>query len=305
MLRISTLLIALAGTVLAASSWAQETVRSAALSAIGQSVGTHEHRTAAWMAILADGNGTQFLVGAGDPIFENGEPRPIGMAKKVSPVDLLVSPSRGDSPRRVFPGRPVPGARGLTLRDVVAVRHIEYRHRVVSRGAQKILSGELYLVGLDGTLAVLQRDVEAASPTLASEQRLAAIPLTRIAPRTWEIRAVDLKGAVESGEDILKHAVRDTALDVSLDRGVGVDVKTPIADVRLDRRGFLVTSPNMASRAGLEVGDRILAVNAMPIQGTSDLVRMYRHLKNDPAVTRVDLTIERQNTPQTLTYRVR
>jgi hypothetical protein len=222
----------------------------------------------------------------------------------VSPVDLVVSPGRGET-FRVFPGRLLPQAHGLTLRDVVPVRHIEYRRRVVPRGAPKILSGELYLVRVQGDRAVLQRDVDAASPTLASEQRLAAIPLTPVAPRTLEIRAADLKSAVESSEDILKHAVRDAALDVSPERGVGVEVKTPIADVRLDRRGFLVTSPNMASRAGLEVGDRILAVNAMPIEGAGDLIRMYRHLKHDPAVTRVDLTIERQNTPQTLTYRVR
>ncbi|MFB3818950.1 MAG: hypothetical protein ACE147_14895 [Candidatus Methylomirabilales bacterium] len=257
------------------------------------------------MAVLAEGSGVQFLVGPGDQIFETGAASPIGVVEKVSPVDLAMSARRGETPFRVFPGRPVPGARGLTLRDVVPVRHLEYRHRVVPRGVPKILHGELYLVGLQGTRAVLQRDVEAASPTLASEQRLAAVPLTPVAPRTWEIRAADLKSVVESSEDILKHAVRDTALDFSPERGIGAEVKTPIADVRLDRRGFLVTSPNLASRAGLEVGDRILAVNAMPIEGAGDLIRMYRHLKNDPAVTRVDLTIERQNTPQTLTYRVR
>jgi hypothetical protein len=271
----------------------------------GTTLATHETGASVWMAILADESGTRFLARGGDPIFERGATRPIGSVQRVSPVDITIASAEGGARLRAFPGRPIPGTRGLRLVDVAAVRSIEYRHRLVSRGTPKTLGGELYLVSLDGTRAVLQRDILLPSPTAASEQRLAAIPLTPVAPRTWEIRAADLKRAVESSEEILKHAVRDTALDFSPERGIGVDVKTPIADVRLDRRGFLVTSPNMASRAGLEVGDRILAVNAMPIEGASDLVRMYRHLKNDPAVTRVDLTIERRNTPQTLTYRVR
>lgn len=82
-------------------------------------------------------------------------------------------------------------------------------------------------------------------------------------------------------------------------------MKTPLVEARLDRRGFVITTPNLAARAGLQVGDRILMVNGSPIDGFGALVRVYRSIKANPTIRRVDLLIERGDKPVSFAYRIR
>jgi membrane-associated protease RseP (regulator of RpoE activity) len=258
------------------------------------------------MAVVADEKGTRFLVEGGDAIFQEGDSHPVGVVRAVRPVDLSIVLSQGGREVRVLPGRPIPGARGLIVRDVVLVTTLEYRHRLVDRGSRKTLGGDLYLIGLRGTRAILQRDVDPPSPpTAPMEQRLAAIQIVQVAPRVWEVNARDIQTAMDSGEALINRALNESRMDISRTYEIGVELKTPLADVRVDRRGFVVTSPNLASRAGLEVGDRILGVNGMPIDGLGALVRAYRGIKNDPSIRTVHLTIERHEQPLTLTYQAR
>ena len=65
------------------------------------------------------------------------------------------------------------------------------------------------------------------------------------------------------------------------------------------------SSPNLASRAGLEVGDRIVEVNGMPIDGIGSLMRVYQQVKCTPSLGMVSVTVERHDLPVTLTYRIR
>ena len=39
---------------------------------------------------------------------------------------------------------------------------------------------------------------------------------------------------------------------------MSLEVKAPLVHGRFDNRGFLITTPNLARRAALQVGDRIL-----------------------------------------------
>lgn len=271
-----------------------------------KTLGTNELTPPVWMAVISNREGAQLLVEAGEPIFRDDDPHPLGVVRAVTPVGLTVALSQGGREIRVPPGRSLPGAGELVFRDAALVQTLEYRHRVVDRGSRKVLAGELYLVGLRGKRAILQRDTEPPpSPTEIMEKRLAAIQIIQAAPRVWEVNARDVQAAMESGEAIFNHALNESRVDISRAHGIGLELKTPIADVRVDRSGFLITSPNLASRAGLQVGDRILGVNGMPIDGYGGLVRAYRHIKNDSSIRTVSLTIERNEQPLTFTYRVR
>jgi S1-C subfamily serine protease len=137
------------------------------------------------------------------------------------------------------------------------------------------------------------------------EQRLAAIQLNQVMPLVWEVDAKDVQAAMESGEAIINNALSQGRVNASIAGGMELEVRTPIADVRVDRKGFLITSPNLARRAGLQVGDRILGLNGLPIDGFFALLRAYRSIKNDSSTRTITLTIERNEQPLTLTYKIR
>jgi S1-C subfamily serine protease len=73
----------------------------------------------------------------------------------------------------------------------------------------------------------------------------------------------------------------------------------------LGPRGFKVTSPNLAERAGLEMGDVVLAINQQPINGFGDVFRLYRQVKADQSLSTVEVKLERQGQLVTKTFRIR
>lgn len=269
-------------------------------------LGTNELSPPVWMAVIANREETRFLASRGEPLFREGEPRPIGVIRNVGPEGLSVTLTEGGRTVRVAPGRPVTGAGNPVYRQAVLIKALEYRHRPVERGGRKILNGELYLVALRGGRAVLQRDIDAPpSPLQIMQDRLAAIRIVEAGPQTWEVSAKDVQTAMESGEAIVTDALQKSRIDLSREHGVGLVVKTPMVEARLDTRGFVITDPLLASRAGLLVGDRILQVNDVPIDGIGSLLRAYRAVKDNPTIRTVDVLIERNERPLSLAYRVR
>ena len=103
----------------------------------------------------------------------------------------------------------------------------------------------------------------------------------------------------------MNHAYRTGQLDLGLGSGLSVKVKSPLGDVQFDQKGFVITSPSIASRVGLEVGDRIVTINENPITGVSDLISAYRSIENAPSVRMVRVGVERNGQPITLTYHIR
>ncbi len=67
----------------------------------------------------------------------------------------------------------------------------------------------------------------------------------------------------------------------------------------------LVLDDFLAARAGLLVGDRIVAVNGMSIDGYTSLVQAYIGVRSSPSVRAVELVVERNQKQVALTYRVR
>ncbi len=281
-------------------------------------LGASESSPPAWMAVISNRQGIRFLVGAGDPIFHARDPRPIGIVQSILPDVLTMTRTEKGSGFCVAPGHRLPDAGDLIFRGATLVKTQEFRRRVVGPGGKRILDGELYLVEVRGMRAILQRDVELPStmaqptpatqrpsPTALMEQRLAAIRIVQAGPRKWEVNAKDIRTAMESGEAIVNHALAESRIDISRDRGVGLELKTPLADVRVDNKGFEITSPNLARRVGLQVGDRILEVNDTPIDGLGSLVRAYHKIRSESSIQTVNLRIERDAQPLSFTYRIR
>ena len=258
-----------------------------------------------WMGVISVPGGARILVGKGDPVFREADPFAVGVIQSVTPVSLTIRLYRDGQDARAFPGRPIPGAPDIAVVDVIPVHGIDYRSRLIPIGAERLLGGEWYFIGVEAGRAILQRDLDSSLLAVQAQQQLDTIPVVQVEPRTWEVSASDAQAAMESGEAIMNNAVRSGQLGIGLGEGLAVDVKTPLADVRIDKRGFVITTPNLAGRVGLQVGDRILAVNDRPIGGFGDLVGAYYQFKAMSSIRTVQVTIERNEVPITLTYRIR
>ena len=269
-------------------------------------LGTSELQSPVWMAIFSDEEGSRFLVARDEPLFGLHQPQPVGLVRGIDAEAVTISVSGTRRTVRVVPGEGIPGTPNLIYRGAAQVRSIEYRRRVIPQNEKKHRDGELYLVAVRNSRAIVQRDSDpSAASTSAQVQRIAAIPLVQTGPHAWEVRAKDVQVAIESGESIAVQSLRDGQVGLSLGSGLGVEVKSPLADVRVDPKGFVITSPNLASRAGLEVGDRIVEVNGMPIDGIGSLMRVYQQVKSTSSLGMVSVTVERHDLPVTLTYRIR
>ena len=258
-----------------------------------------------WMAIIVNPNGARSLVGQGDPVFRGTDPLAVGVVKSVTPASLTIRLEKDGREARGFLGRPFPGAPELVVEDFVAVNGIEYRHRPVPPNAERLLNGELYFAGMEAGRAILQRDIDPAVLALQAQQYLNAIPVKQVEARTWEVSASDAQRALESARVIVNNAYRTGQLDLGLGSGLSVKVKSPLGDVQFDQKGFVITSPSIASRVGLEVGDRIVTINENPITGVSDLISAYRSIEKAPSVRMVRVGVERNGQPITLTYHIR
>jgi hypothetical protein len=266
--------------------------------------GLQEFPSPVWMAVVQDPRGGRLLLEAGDSVFRPKNPVAVGTIREVTPVSLSVQVG-GGAPARVFPGRAFPGAPDFVFVEPLRVRAIEYRRRIVATEAEILLDGDRYFVEASEGRAILRYDVDRPTVIRQAQRQLESVPVQQTAPNTWEVRASDLATVIESGATIMNQTVFAGGVGVGKGEGMSVELRTPLANVQMDRKGFVILSPNLASRAGLEVGDRIVAVNGAPIGGLGDLVSMYHRLKADRSAQSVQVTIERRNAPVTLTYRIR
>jgi S1-C subfamily serine protease len=86
---------------------------------------------------------------------------------------------------------------------------------------------------------------------------------------------------------------------VSLQDGVSLQLRSPVADGVLGPRGFRVTSPNLAERAGIELGDVVLAVNGQAVNSLGDLYSLYQQVQREARLSTVELGLERHGVPVT------
>lgn len=270
-------------------------------------IATQEFRPPTTMAVISDSQGHRLLLGLGDPIFPTGdEAAALGVITDIRPDTLMVRAGGNPESIAVNRGGRIGTRGGLTYEASVLVQAVQYRTRTVAEPGKRSAGGEWYLVEIRDARAVLQRDaLPPPSPAEVLEERIRNVRLVAVAPHTWEVSSADVRTAMESGEAIAVHALGNGNIGVSVGPGLEAEIKTPLANVRLGGQGLLVTDPMLAQRAGLQVGDRIIAVNDQPIQGMSGLVQAYIGIKRTPNLSNVRVLIERQGLPLTLTYRVR
>ena len=121
-------------------------------------------------------------------------------------------------------------------------------------------------------------------------------------------RPVPAEGIKEIGNQmwpLLTETLRSATPVVTMGNGVGLRLNNSLGTGTLDQQGFRIDYVKMARRTGLEVGDRILSVNDQPVNSAGGLVRIYKALRSDAALSEVKVVIKRGDGMRTLTYRIR
>lgn len=237
---------------------------------------------------------------------------------------LQLSSLRGRRAIWIGVGDAVPGRPGWRVLGTPMLRLVEYRY-VRTSGP---LDSEPRVVELAEDRVRLDVDIPltvSASPATRTPARASSLPppqspeagrkfentllgRVRVKPTaddSYEINAADLNAALEKGVQLFAEAWPRVWPSASSQRGVSLDIQSPIADGTLGPRGFRVTSPNLAERGGVQVGDLIVGVNGQPVNGFADVYRVYSQMQRDPNLSVIQLDLVRQGQHLTKTYRVR
>ena len=127
------------------------------------------------------------------------------------------------------------------------------------------------------------------------------VRVTETAPDTYEVSSAELKDALDHGGRLLAQQWPRVQPLLSIRDGISLQVKSPVADGVLSPRGFQVTSPNLAGRAGIEVGDVILAIDGQAVSSFADLYYLYRKAVRNPRLSEVEVRLARRGVPVTKT----
>jgi hypothetical protein len=265
----------------------------------------------------------QRLYGKGDLIPDGRGPDQGFVVEEVEPSSVQLRESRTQKQVRVSAGTALPGG-GRQLAETTLLEGLDYRYVPATGAADpepRVLQirTRRAILALDApapqaVVAAAQRDGFGQAPApeyaLHTQQRLDAKLLGQVRVKgtgrdAYEISAADLRMAMNHGERVLMEAWSAVRPMLSWNDGVTFRVQSPIADGVLGPRGFRVSSPNLAERAGIEVGDVVLAVNDHPVNGFGDVFRLYRQVKQDQRLSSVNVKLERQGRLVTKTYRIR
>ena len=268
---------------------------------------------------------------ADDPIFLGRNPLPVGRILRVDDASLVFAPL-GGQPKEVRKGNNIPPSKRLVFLGSVILEKLRFQVRYGN--SQPAPTVGYSVVEIARRQATLQRDAlpgesqfAAASPTgaqpLQAQARVSdrsgaamakdaalvslvnSIPIREVGQNTWEVSTQDVKDASSALGQVLAEALSSARPSLTPWYGLAVTVDTSAGAGTLDRRGFLVEDPRLASRMGLEMGDRILFVNQQPVNSVGGLYRIYTNLQSDAGASEVKVLINRENAVQTLTYRLR
>jgi hypothetical protein len=259
------------------------------------------------------------LHATGDAIFHPQDPARSLRVEHVEPGSLRVRPSRWKRSQTLLAGSAIPGYPALTFIRTVLLEAVEYRYKVVDR----IVHKDPILVALEGSKAVLE--VEAPRPTMAVESltprtpvppdrparatldagTLEQVRVREVGPDLYEVPTADVRPVLENVGRVLVGFAPSVLPTLSRKDGLQYQITSAASDGILTPRGFVVTSPKMAARAGIEQGDRILSVNGIPVDSLGSLYGIYRHVQRDPDLSAVRVDLERRGSHLTKTYRIR
>lgn len=225
---------------------------------------------------------------------------------------------------RVAVGEVLPGVADRRLAEMTVLDGVDYRYvsvqgsvdpepRVVeirTRRAAVVVETPPRQTEIAVAPADTVRSARVLVYPLRTQQRLDATTLDTLRVEgagrdDYRVSAAGLRSAMHHGEQVVMEAWSTVRPMLSWNHGMAFEVKSPIVDGVLGPRGFRLTSPKLAERAGLEMGDVVLAVNDQPINGFGDVFRLYRQVKADQHLSAVEITLERQGRLVTKTYRIR
>jgi hypothetical protein len=264
------------------------------------------------------------LYGKGDLIPEDKGPEQRLVVDGVEDAALQIRDTRTQKLIRVPVGQLLPGDVARRLAEIAVLNGVDYRY-VPAKGTA---DPEPRVLQIRMRRAAMVVDTPSAPPAVAAaptdgaprtqtreyalqtQQRLDGTILGKVRVEgvgrdTYDVSSADLRMAMNHGEQVLMEAWSTVRPMISLDQGITFHIKSPVADGVLGPRGFKVTSPNLAERAGLEMGDVVLAINQQPINGFGDVFRLYRQVKADQSLSTVEVKLERQGQLVTKTFRIR
>ncbi len=225
---------------------------------------------------------------------------------------------------RVATGGTIPGLNGRRLAGIATLKGVEYRYTV----ANDPLDPEPRLIDVREDRAYLEVDITGATPaktcrptdssrTILTEAQplrlcnrldariLEKVTVKEIGRDIYDLGAAELRQAMDHAGQILTDAWSTVRPMISLNEGIRFRIQSPVADGVLGPRGFQVSNPNLAERVGIQKGDVILVINGQPINGFSDVFRLYQQVRRDTQISTVTLRLERQGQPLSKTFRVR
>ena len=263
------------------------------------------------------------LYGKGDVLPEEKGSEQRLVVEDVEAAGLQIRDTRTQKLIRVAVGQMLPGAAGRRLVQTALLDGVDYCYVSAKSSADpepRVFQVRARRVAVVVDTPPVTKAAAAPADTVAqaqtreyalqTQQRLDATLLGKVRVNgvgrdTYDVSAADLRMAMNHGEQVLMEAWSTVRPMLSWDQGISFQIKSPVADGVLGPGGFKVASPNLAERAGLQVGDVVLAVNQQPINGFGDIFRLYRQVKANQNLSTVEVKLERQGQLVTKTYRIR
>jgi len=328
-IRCAVLGLAGAGAILTApcSGWPAPQAQPAEDAPGAASIPTAEVTFAAprrFAAVVELSTQRQRLYGTGDIVPDAKGPGGEYQILQVEQGRLQIGSPRGGKAVWVAVDGAMPGRAGWRVIGTPNLRMVEYRYVRTSgpldpeprllelREDRARLEVDIPLT-VSGTSAVgiAARPASIPAPPSAEAGRkfentlLGRVRVKPTAEDSYEISAADLNAAMEQSAQLLAEAWPRVWPSGYARGGVSLDIQSPIADGTLGPRGFRVTSPNLAEQGGVQVGDLIVGVNGQPVNGFSDVYRVYSQMQRDPNLSIIQLDLVRQGQHLTKTYRIR
>ncbi len=257
------------------------------------------------------------LYGGGDVILHPQESGRALTVVRIEPSRLMVREGAGGRLQVLQAGEALPGFLGYTFARTVLVDAVHYRYRRVER----IVHLDPVLVALEGSRAILEVEVprragstpgtvSAAGPgpprrTTLDGTLLRQVHVWEVASDRYEVQAADAQAVLENAGRVLAELSPGVLPTYSTTGGMQYRITSAASDGVLGRQGFTVTAPKLAERAGFEVGDTILSVNGVPVDGFSSLYRIYQQVRRNTGLATVRVELERRGSRLTKMYRVR
>jgi membrane-associated protease RseP (regulator of RpoE activity) len=224
-------------------------------------------------------------------------------------------------------GELVPGFPDRRFTRAASLTGVDYRYIATLTP----LDLEPRLLSIHGERATLEVDVRPSQPLVAAPQSRRGSPsgapstvnavnaldrkpdvtpfdqvrVTETTPNTYDLSKAEVRDALDQGGRLLAQQWPSIQPLLSIQDGIGLQVKSPIADGVLTSPGFQVLNPNLAGRFGIKAGDVIVAINDQSVSSFRDLYNLYQQAANNPLQSEVQVKLQRQGVPVTKTYRLR